>query len=212
MRLRASRPRLAWAAVPLVAGLLASAAILGLLGAAAASGPEGPGTVRGVSSISPAQSNDSGVPCNASDLSALNSTLVVPPRVIEGSELAAVPDAPRHPASNAQFVFQETGLAYETRWGVILLGLTNGTGFGAINTTNNTIIYFNTSGTYLYLVPPVPGYLQAYCALITVNNAAVQIFLSFTPFPQWAPPAFLAGIALWGLFVTAVAVNWVRQT
>jgi len=191
---------------------LATSGIVGIAGAPNASGPLHHGSVPAAPSVVPAQPNETGLPCNASNLAggAFLAGLARPPAGSGSSPLRG--SAQRTPATNGEFYFTETGLEYNTRWAVVLIGLSNGTGNGTINSTNDTIIFFETSGTYIYLVPQVAGYLEGFCAVITVINTAVHITLPFTPFPQWAPPLLLAGIALWGIFVAAVAAAWVRRT
>jgi hypothetical protein len=205
-RTRTGRPWVSFAVVlPILAGIVTG------VGVGHAGSPGLPAMEYGAG---PADSSNlsSGTPCNATPLPGISLPLAVPSPGAPPFSSSPLPAAPRHPATDALFYFEETGLAYGTSWGVALFSNISGFEVAYNNSTGNTINYTVASGTYIYIVPPVQGYLQAFCGVVTVNGTADQIPVPFTPFPQWAPPAFLAGIALWSLFVVAVSVSWVRRT
>jgi hypothetical protein len=111
---------------------------------------------------------------------------------------------------DAQIDIEEDGLAYGTWWTVNLTAVSNGTVNNTTNSSSDVIILVLPSGCYNYTIPAVAGYLQSYSGNFSVLGS-VQLFVNFTAFPEWAPTAALVGIALWSVFVTGLAVYWVRR-
>jgi hypothetical protein len=111
---------------------------------------------------------------------------------------------------DATIFVEESGLEYGTHWSINVTGFSNGTNNSSANGTMNELELNVPAGCYLYYIPPVTGYLEAYAGNFSALSS-VLIVVNFTSYPQWAPPAVLAGVVLWGLLVTFLAVYWVRR-